>query len=72
MKRRRRLETMLLPGGTPAERLYPPLVPMLSYGRDALAAIREAAQGGGSATRGAAIVNLGADRPPETEGADAG
>lgn len=72
MKRRRRLETMLLPEGAPAERLYPPLVPMLTYGREALAAIREAAQGGGSATRGAAIVNLGGDRPPETESADAG
>jgi bacillithiol synthase len=67
MKRRRRLETMLLPEGTPAERLYPPLVPMLAYGREVLTAIREAAQGGGSATQGAAIVNLGADRPAETE-----
>jgi hypothetical protein len=72
MKRRRRLETMLLPEGAPAERLYPPLVPMLAYGREAVAAIREAAHGGGSATRGAAIVNLGGDRPPETETADAG
>jgi bacillithiol biosynthesis cysteine-adding enzyme BshC len=72
MKRRRRLETMLLPEGTPAERLYPPLVPMLAYGREVLAAIREAAQGGGSATEGAAIVNLGADRPPEMEGAHDG
>jgi bacillithiol biosynthesis cysteine-adding enzyme BshC len=72
MKRRRRLETMLLPEGAPAERLYPPLVPMLAYGREALVAIREAAQGGGSATEGAAIVNLGGDRPPETESAHAG
>jgi bacillithiol biosynthesis cysteine-adding enzyme BshC len=69
MKRRRRLETMLLPEGTPAERLYPPLVPMLAYGREVLAAIREAAQG---STQGAAIVSLGADRPPETERVDAG
>jgi bacillithiol synthase len=69
MKRRQRLETMLLPEGTPAERLYPPLVPMLAYGREALAAIREAAQG---STQGATIVNLGADRPPETEGVHAG
>jgi len=67
MKRRRRLETMLLPEGTAAERLYPPLVPMLAYGREVLTAIRDAAQGGGSATQGAAIVNLGADRPAETE-----
>ena len=69
MKRRQRLETMLLPEGTPAERLYPPLVPMLAYGREALAAIREAAQG---STQGATIVNLGADRPPETERVHAG
>ena len=68
VKRRQRLETMLLPGGTPAERLYPPLVPMLAYGRDALAAVHEAAQGGVSAMQGATIVNLGADRPAETEG----
>jgi bacillithiol synthase len=72
MKRRRRLETMVLPEGTPAERVYPPLVPMLAYGREALTAIREAAQGGGSPTQGAAIVNLGGDRPPETESVDAG
>ncbi len=59
--RRRRLETMLRPAGTAAERLYPPLVPMLAYGRDVLAAIREAATG---SLEGAAIVNLG---PGEAE-----
>ncbi len=69
MKRRQKLETMLLPQGAPAERLYPPLVPMLAYGRDAVAAIREGAQG---LTEGAAIVTLGADRPPETGSGDAG
>jgi uncharacterized protein YllA (UPF0747 family) len=69
MKRRQRLETMLLPEGTPAERLYPPLVPMLAYGREALAAIRQAAQG---STQGATIVNLGGDRPAETESVRAG
>lgn len=53
--RRRRLETMLRPEGTTAERLYPPLVPMLAYGRDALAAIRQAATG---SLEGAVIVNL--------------
>ena len=55
--RQKRLETMLRPEGTPAERLYPPLVPMLSYGRDALAAIRQASTG---STAGALLVNLGA------------
>jgi bacillithiol biosynthesis cysteine-adding enzyme BshC len=63
LKRRRKLETMLLPGGAPAERLYPPLVPMLAYGREALAAIREAATG---SLEGAPIVAMGADRPAET------
>ncbi len=68
-KRRRKLETMLLPKGVPAERLYPPLVPMLAHGREALAAIREAATG---SLEGAAIVAMGADRPAETEEAHAG
>ena len=68
-KRRRRLLTMLLPGGIPAERLYPPLVPLLAYGRESLAAIRQAASG---STRGAEIVNMGADRPAETERVHAG
>jgi len=69
VKRRQRLETMLLPEGTPAERLYPPLVPLLAYGRDALTAIREAAVG---STQGATIVNMGADRPAEAESVHAG
>jgi uncharacterized protein YllA (UPF0747 family) len=68
-KRSRKLETMVLPRGVPAERLYPPLVPMLAYGREALEAIREAATG---SLEGAAIVAMGADRPAETEEADAG
>jgi len=63
-KRLKKLETMLLPGGAPAERLYPPLVPMLAHGRDALTAIREAAAG---SLQGAPIVALGADRPAEAE-----
>jgi uncharacterized protein YllA (UPF0747 family) len=54
--RRHRLATMLTPSGTTAERLYPPLVPMLAFGRDALARIRQAADG---STEGAAVVNLG-------------
>ena len=68
-KRRRKLETMVLPGGIPAERLYPPLVPLLAYGRETLDAIREAAA---CSTEGAEIVALGADRPAETESVHAG
>jgi bacillithiol biosynthesis cysteine-adding enzyme BshC len=68
-KRRRRLETMLLPAGIPAERLYPPLVPLLAYGHEALTAIREAAA---CSIEGAQIVALGADRPAEKETLHAG
>jgi len=71
-KRRRLLETMLLPQGTPAERLYPPLVWMLAYGRDALAAVRQAARG---STHGAAIVDLASEsqaRPDPKERSHAG
>jgi hypothetical protein len=60
--RRRRLETMLLPGGSGADRLYPPLVPLLAYGRGALAAIREGAKG---SLDGAAVIELGAEAPAE-------
>jgi hypothetical protein len=60
--RRRRLETMLLPGGSGADRLYPPLVPLLAHGSSALAAIREAAR---SSLEGAAVVELGAETPAE-------
>ena len=67
--RRTRLEVMLLPLGAPAERVYPPLVPLLAYGREALATIRQAAAG---SLRGSEIVNMGADRPAETESAHAG
>jgi len=45
LNRRRRLQTMLLPDGQPAERVYPPLVFLLAYGRVALDAIRSAAGG---------------------------
>jgi bacillithiol biosynthesis cysteine-adding enzyme BshC len=62
--RRQRLATMLTPSGTTAERLYPPLVPMLAFGRDALARIREAADG---STEGAAVVNLGAPAKGEDD-----
>ncbi len=60
--RRRRLETMLLPEGSGADRLYPPLVPLLAHGRSALAAIRDAAR---SSLEGAAVVELGAEAPAE-------
>ena len=62
--RRKRLDTMLLPSGAPAERLYPPLVPLLAYGRAALDRIREAARG---SLEGAAVAELAADTA-ETEG----
>jgi bacillithiol biosynthesis cysteine-adding enzyme BshC len=58
--RHRRLETMLTPQGGGADRLYPPLVPLLAHGRPVLPAIRSAA---GSALTGAVIVELGADAP---------
>lgn len=58
--RRRRLETMLLPQGAPAERLYPPLVPLLAYGPSALERVRDAARG---STEGAVVAELGEDVP---------
>jgi uncharacterized protein YllA (UPF0747 family) len=57
-QRRRRLDMMLLPEGGPAERLYPPLVPMLAYGQPALDAIRRAAAG---SLDGAVVAELGGD-----------
>jgi bacillithiol biosynthesis cysteine-adding enzyme BshC len=59
--RGRRLAQALLPGGVPAERVYPPLSPMLTYGREVLEALRRAA---GRSTEGAVVVDLG-----ETTGA---
>ena len=67
--RRSKLEIMLLPLGAPAERIYPPLVPMLAYGGEALATVRRAAAG---SLEGAGIVNMGADRPAEKESVHAG
>ena len=58
--RHRRLLTMLVPQGAGADRLYPPLVPLLAHGRPALQAIRAAARG---SLAGAAIVELGAEAP---------
>jgi bacillithiol biosynthesis cysteine-adding enzyme BshC len=54
-QRWRRLETMLVPRGTTAERLYPPLVPLLAYGRAVLPELRTAAVG---SLEGAVIVDL--------------
>ena len=54
--RRRRLAQAHLPDGIPAERVYPPLAPMLSYGRGVLDALRRAA---GRSTEGAVVVDLG-------------
>ncbi len=56
---------MLQPEGSTAERIYPPLVPMLAYGREALASIREAATG---SLEGALVVNLGAAKSEPREG----
>jgi bacillithiol biosynthesis cysteine-adding enzyme BshC len=54
-KRLRRLETMVRPGRAAAERLYPPLVPLLAYGPMALDAIRSGATG---SLEGAVIVDI--------------
>ena len=48
---------MLRPQGTASDRLYPPLVPMLGYGRDALRVLREAAVG---STEGVTVADLAA------------
>jgi bacillithiol biosynthesis cysteine-adding enzyme BshC len=61
--RRRRLAQALLPGGIPAERVYPPLSWLLAWGPGVVAALRRAA---GDSTSGAAVVDLGVD-----EGGDA-
>jgi bacillithiol synthase len=43
LQRRRRLETMILPGGDAAERVYPPLVFLLTWGRTVLGTLEAAA-----------------------------
>lgn len=43
LQRRRRLETMVLPGGDAAERVYPPLVFLLSWGRGLLDTLKSVA-----------------------------
>jgi uncharacterized protein YllA (UPF0747 family) len=53
--RLRRLATMLLPGGEPAERVYPPLVFLLAWGESVLDAIRRAA---GRATPAVTVIDV--------------
>jgi len=55
--RRERRQHALIPAGAPAERIYPPLAPLLAFGReDVLGSLRSVAGRGGS---GAAVVDLG-------------
>jgi uncharacterized protein YllA (UPF0747 family) len=69
LQRRRRLETMLLPRGTPAERLYPPLVFLLAYGWPVIQELRAAAVG---SREGAVIVDLVPDAAPDRGESHAG
>ena len=61
LNRRRRLAAMILPGGEPAERVYPPLVFLLAWGRGVPDAVRNAAGNGGT------IVVIDVDRPAEAQ-----
>ncbi|HYB53332.1 MAG TPA: bacillithiol biosynthesis BshC, partial [Thermoanaerobaculia bacterium] len=63
-KRLRKLETMVRPGGTAAERLYPPLVPLLLYGRPVLEAIQSGATG---SLEGGVIVDVDGGSGEEKE-----
>ncbi len=66
--RRKRLERALLPsrGPIPAERIYPPLSPMLAFGReDVLAGLRRVA---GTGAAGVAIVDLGLEEGTSNAG----
>lgn len=56
--RRKRLAHALMPDGIPAERLYPPLSWLLSWGPGIPDALRRAA---GASTEGAAVIDLGQD-----------
>jgi uncharacterized protein YllA (UPF0747 family) len=64
--RRRRLENALLPGGVPAERVYPPLSPMLTWGNELRGALEAAV---GRSTEGAAVVDLGLEPAGTTQAA---
>jgi uncharacterized protein YllA (UPF0747 family) len=61
--KRKRLQVSLAPGGIPAERVYPPLVPLLAHGDGVRDALREAA---GGWRKGAAVVDVGAGEPGGT------
>ena len=56
--RRKRLERLVMPGGVPAERTFPPLVPMLAHGDGAPDVLRHAVEG--DSTLGAVVVDVGA------------
>ncbi|MDQ5858747.1 MAG: bacillithiol biosynthesis cysteine-adding enzyme BshC [Acidobacteriota bacterium] len=61
LNRRRRLAAMILPGGEPAERVYPPLAFLLAWGRGVRDAVRNAAGNGGT------VVVLDVDGVAESE-----
>jgi bacillithiol biosynthesis cysteine-adding enzyme BshC len=67
--RRRRLETMLLPGRQPAERVYPPLVFLQTWGERLLDSLRAAAGRGG---REVTIVDLDGPAESQTRASHAG
>ena len=67
--RRRRLETMILPGGQPAERVYPPLVFLQTWGERLLDSLRAAAGSGG---REVTIVDLDGPAESQTRASHAG
>jgi bacillithiol biosynthesis cysteine-adding enzyme BshC len=67
--RRRRLETMLLPGGQPAERVYPPLAFLQTWGDGLLDALAAAAGSGG---REVTIVDLDGPADSQTRTSHAG
>ena len=67
--RRRRLETMLLPDGQPAERVYPPLVFLQTWGERLLESLRAAAGSGG---REVTIVDLDGPAESQTRASHAG
>jgi uncharacterized protein YllA (UPF0747 family) len=67
--RRRRLETMLLPGRQPAERVYPPLVFLQTWGERLLDSLRATAGSGGREVR---IVDLDGPAESQTRASHAG
>jgi bacillithiol biosynthesis cysteine-adding enzyme BshC len=67
--RRRRLETMLLPGGQPAERVYPPLVFLQTWGERLLDSLRAAAGSGGHEVT---VVDLDGPADSQTRSSHAG